>query len=136
MRILVDANIIIDKLDRKGYASRFFRQAMREHYQLFILTNAYSEVLRITGEKHKLDKLISELRKYDIYNKVGLNDDEISRSKQLFKECVSSFGYDLGRTDRHLVSIALKRNLVLFTKDKDLNALAKKTGVKLFRHAY
>ena len=134
MQVLVDANIVIGFIDGDGYARRFFAQAMREQWELFFIPDVYNESPRVTTAPDALKWLFSELVKHEAYRRIYPTALEEQLAMELSGRCISLFGYNIAGTDRRLAAVAKSRGLPLFTKDKDLQALAAREGVRLFRH--
>jgi len=130
-RILVDTNILIDFAEGIGYARKFFETVSEKCYEIYVLKESFFEASRVTKKFDKIQSLMAELNKQDLYYLVGLTEEEKEHSKELIGKCIEVLGYDLGPVDRRIITVAKFRNLAILSKDNDLVKIAKKEKAKV-----
>ncbi|MFH0986548.1 MAG: PIN domain-containing protein [Candidatus Micrarchaeota archaeon] len=131
MEILVDANVLIDYAEGAQYAVSFFNKAMRENYEIKVVTAVYEEARLMSDSFNKIETLISMLRKYSIYEKIIPTEQERTAAKKMFQECARA-GRALDFADVLQIVIAKQTSWMLFTRDREMKETALKKGVKLF----
>ena len=130
-RILVDTNILIDFAEGMGYTRRFFETVSEKCYEIYVLKDSCFEASRVTKKFDKIQSLMAELNKQDLYHLVGPTEEEKEYSRELIGRCIDFLGYDLSPVDRRIIAIAKFRELAILSKDNDLVKIAKKEKVKI-----
>ena len=131
MHILVDTNILIDYSFKKEYAINFFQEAKENYYDIYILEDVYAETKNLAPNFAVVKQLLDEFERMGTYHRMRTNKKLNKKTEDLTKKCHVLIGYDLDRTDRKLIVVALRHNLYILTKDKDLLQIAKTERCKL-----
>ena len=130
-RILVDTNILVDFAEGRGYARKFFEIVSEKCYEIYVLKDCCFEASRVTKKFDRIQLLMAELNKQDLYHLVGLTEEEKEYSRTLIGSCIEVLGYDLSPVDRRIITVAKFRKLAILSKDNDLVKIAKKEKIKI-----
>ena len=131
MHILVDTNILLDYSFNKTYAINFFEEAAREKYELYILQDVYAEAKNLSPDFGSIKKLLQKFITLKLYHRIKTNKKLGKKTELLTEKCNIILGHDIDRTDRKLITISLRHDLHLLTKDKELQQIARSEGCKI-----
>ncbi|MDF2923142.1 MAG: nucleotide-binding protein [Paenibacillaceae bacterium] len=125
---LFDSNIVIAILDNDHFAVNLVRQAQEEHRRIFFSTITECEVL--SGVKHN-QFLIAE-RLFSPRHMIYV-DSAVARKAASMQSEQRSKGRKIKTPDALIIATAFTANLVLVSRDSDMNFVTNEYGMTLLK---
>ena len=131
MRILVDTPVWSVALRRKqgpaGEAADKLRQLIEGGEQIFLLGVILQEILSGVADKTLFNRLVDYLAAFPL---IELGREAYVAAAEIRNKCRKS-GIQAGTIDFLIASTCIEKGLLLFTLDKDFEAMAPLCGLEL-----